>query len=387
MTLPGAYVHARLRASERARRPRSSCSPETGLISLSGTPSRFGEVLLRLEHLLAEHELALRRRCRQRLGLVGRRRRSVLRLVDDVDLPVRAQRDLVARRDDVEVGHARLRAADAAVAPVDGADRCRPGSFLGDLQVGRERVDREPRDAALRRRSAAADGPWPGTKRMSCAQAAKAARIAATATESRRHLSPRGIFVNSSNMPHAIRIHENGGPEVLRFETVDREPLGARQVRIRQTAIGVNFIDTYDRSGLYPVSLPSGLGREAAGVVLEAGKGVKTLRVGDRVAYAGNTPGRVLRRARDGRGARREAAGLSLRSRRRRADAEGAHGLVPAAALPPRAAQRAGAAARGGGRRRPDRAAVGGGARREGHRGGRQRREGGARRASTAPRR
>ena len=92
-------------------------------------------------------------------------------------------------------------------------------------------------------------------------------------------------------MPQAIRIHAHGGPEVLRFETVDREPLGARQVRIRQTAIGVNFIDTYDRSGLYPVSLPSGIGREAAGVVLEAGKGVKTLREGDRVAYAGNTPG------------------------------------------------------------------------------------------------
>jgi NADPH2:quinone reductase len=62
-------------------------------------------------------------------------------------------------------------------------------------------------------------------------------------------------------------------------------------VRIRQTAIGVNFIDTYDRSGLYPVSLPSGLGREAAGVVTEAGKGVATLKPGDRVAYAGNTPG------------------------------------------------------------------------------------------------
>ena len=92
-------------------------------------------------------------------------------------------------------------------------------------------------------------------------------------------------------MPRAIRIHEHGGPEVLRFETIDREPLGARQVRIGQTAIGVNFIDTYDRSGLYPVSLPSGIGREAAGVILEAGKGVKTLRVGDRVAYADNRPG------------------------------------------------------------------------------------------------
>ena len=92
-------------------------------------------------------------------------------------------------------------------------------------------------------------------------------------------------------MPRAIRIHEHGGPEVLRLETIDREPLGARQVRIRQTAIGVNFIDTYDRSGLYPVSLPSGIGREAAGVVLEAGKGVKTPREGDRVAYADSKPG------------------------------------------------------------------------------------------------
>ncbi len=92
-------------------------------------------------------------------------------------------------------------------------------------------------------------------------------------------------------MPRAIRIHEHGGPEVLRLETIDREPLGTRQVRIRQTAIGVNFIDTYDRSGLYPVSLPSGIGREAAGVVLEAGKGVKALREGDRVAYSDSKPG------------------------------------------------------------------------------------------------
>jgi NADPH2:quinone reductase len=92
-------------------------------------------------------------------------------------------------------------------------------------------------------------------------------------------------------MPHAIRIHEHGGPEVLRLEAVDSAPTGRGQVRIRQTAIGVNFIDTYDRSGLYPVSLPSGIGREAAGVVLEAGKGVAKLRAGDRVAYAGNTPG------------------------------------------------------------------------------------------------
>jgi NADPH2:quinone reductase len=92
-------------------------------------------------------------------------------------------------------------------------------------------------------------------------------------------------------MPRAIRIHETGGPEVLRLENVDREPLGSSQVRIRQTAIGINFIDTYDRSGLYAVTLPSGIGREAAGVVLEAGRSVKALREGDRVAYAGNSPG------------------------------------------------------------------------------------------------
>lgn len=92
-------------------------------------------------------------------------------------------------------------------------------------------------------------------------------------------------------MPRAIRIHETGGPEVLRLEDVPREPLGPRQVRIRQSAIGVNYIDTYDRSGLYPVSLPSGLGREAAGVVIEAGRSVAALREGDRVAYGASQPG------------------------------------------------------------------------------------------------
>jgi NADPH2:quinone reductase len=92
-------------------------------------------------------------------------------------------------------------------------------------------------------------------------------------------------------MPRAIRIHENGGPEVLRLEDVEREPLGPRQVRIRHGAIGVNYIDTYDRTGLYPVSLPSGLGREAAGVVIEAGRSVKSLREGDRVAYGTGPPG------------------------------------------------------------------------------------------------
>jgi NADPH2:quinone reductase len=92
-------------------------------------------------------------------------------------------------------------------------------------------------------------------------------------------------------MPRAIRIHEYGGPEVLRFEDVPSEPLGARQVRIRHAAIGVNFIDTYERTGLYPLKLPAVLGREGAGVVIEAGKQVSHLKTGDRVAYAGSAAG------------------------------------------------------------------------------------------------
>jgi NADPH2:quinone reductase len=92
-------------------------------------------------------------------------------------------------------------------------------------------------------------------------------------------------------MLRAIRIHGHGGPEVMRLESLDPQPLGARQVRIRHTAIGVNFIDTYDRTGLYPVALPCVLGREAAGVIVESGRAVTTLKSGDRVAYVHNKPG------------------------------------------------------------------------------------------------
>jgi len=85
----------------------------------------------------------------------------------------------------------------------------------------------------------------------------------------------------------AIRIHEHGGPEVLRFETVDLPEPAEGEARIRHTAIGLNFIDTYHRSGLYPQSLPSGLGSEAAGVVEAVGAGVTDVRPGDRVVYTG----------------------------------------------------------------------------------------------------
>lgn len=92
-------------------------------------------------------------------------------------------------------------------------------------------------------------------------------------------------------MPKAIRIHATGGPDVLRWEDVEVGEPGEGQARIRHTAIGVNFIDTYHRSGLYPLPLPSGLGSEAAGVVEAVGPGVTAVKPGDRVAYAGGPPG------------------------------------------------------------------------------------------------
>jgi len=92
-------------------------------------------------------------------------------------------------------------------------------------------------------------------------------------------------------MPHAIRIHSHGGPEVLGWEAVASAAPGRGEVLIRQTAIGLNFIDVYERTGLYPGALPSGLGREGAGVVEAVGPGVRGLTVGDRVAYAADRPG------------------------------------------------------------------------------------------------
>jgi len=88
-------------------------------------------------------------------------------------------------------------------------------------------------------------------------------------------------------MTRAIRIHETGGPEVLRWEQVEVGRPGRGEARIRQTAIGLNFIDTYHRSGLYPLpALPATLGMEGAGVVQEVGAHVTEVKVGDRVAYA-----------------------------------------------------------------------------------------------------
>ena len=92
-------------------------------------------------------------------------------------------------------------------------------------------------------------------------------------------------------MAKAIRFHKTGGPEVLQLEEVSVGEPAEGQVRLRQTAIGVNFIDTYHRTGLYPMPLPSGLGSEAAGVVEAVGPGVTGLAAGDRVAYTGGPVG------------------------------------------------------------------------------------------------
>jgi NADPH2:quinone reductase len=86
-------------------------------------------------------------------------------------------------------------------------------------------------------------------------------------------------------MPIAIRFYEHGGPEVLRSEDVTPEKPGKGEVQLRHTAIGVNYIDVYDRTGLYPSTLPGGLGREAAGVITALGRGVRGFKVGERVAY------------------------------------------------------------------------------------------------------
>ena len=92
-------------------------------------------------------------------------------------------------------------------------------------------------------------------------------------------------------MPNAIRIHAVGGPEVLRYENVAVGEPGPGEARVRHTAIGVNYIDTYHRTGLYKLALPAGIGLEGAGVVEATGAGVEWVKPGDRVAYSGGPTG------------------------------------------------------------------------------------------------
>src|SRR5664279_1729672 len=86
-------------------------------------------------------------------------------------------------------------------------------------------------------------------------------------------------------MTRAIRFSRTGGPEVLELEEISLPEPKAGEARVRHHAVGVNFIDTYYRSGLYPLPLPSGLGSEAAGVVEALGEGVSHLKIGERVGY------------------------------------------------------------------------------------------------------
>jgi NADPH2:quinone reductase len=87
-------------------------------------------------------------------------------------------------------------------------------------------------------------------------------------------------------MAHAIRIHQNGGPEVMKWEPVEVGAPGAGQIKLRHRAVGLNYIDTYHRSGLYKMELPAVIGSEGAGEVIALGQGVSDVKVGDRVAYA-----------------------------------------------------------------------------------------------------
>lgn len=88
-------------------------------------------------------------------------------------------------------------------------------------------------------------------------------------------------------MAKAVRFYETGGPEVLRYEDVEVGDPGPGQVRLRHVAVGLNYADTYFRNGTYAVPLPSGMGVEAAGVVVAVGEGVENVVPGDRVTYTG----------------------------------------------------------------------------------------------------
>lgn len=92
-------------------------------------------------------------------------------------------------------------------------------------------------------------------------------------------------------MAHAIRFYETGAPEVMKWETVEVGEPGAGEVRVRHEAVGLNFADTYFRSGLYPAALPAGMGVEAAGVIQAVGAGVEGFKEGDRVTYTGSPLG------------------------------------------------------------------------------------------------
>ena len=92
-------------------------------------------------------------------------------------------------------------------------------------------------------------------------------------------------------MPNSILIHEHGGPEVMKWEEIPLQNPGRGEVLINQTKVGLNFIDIYQRSGVYPLNLPSSIGMEGVGVVESIGEGVDNVKVGDRIGYVMGPPG------------------------------------------------------------------------------------------------
>ena len=164
-------------------------------------------------------------------------------------------------------------------------------------------------------------------------------------------------------MPHAIRFHKTGGPEVLQWEEVAVGDPGPGEARVAHKAIGLNFIETYHRSGLYPLPLPSGLGTEASGVVEAVGPERDRGEAGRPRGLLQRPARRLLGGARHARGQAREASRRHLLRAGREHDAPGPHGPVPAAPHAPRAeGRRHHPLAGGGGRSGPHRLPVGQGA-------------------------
>ena len=92
-------------------------------------------------------------------------------------------------------------------------------------------------------------------------------------------------------MTRVVKIEKTGGPEVLKIESIELGKTGPKEVLIEQKAIGLNFIDTYHRSGLYPIELPSGIGVEGSGIIKKIGSKVKDFSIGDHIAYSGTPLG------------------------------------------------------------------------------------------------
>ena len=179
-------------------------------------------------------------------------------------------------------------------------------------------------------------------------------------------------------MVHAIRIHQTGGPEVLKWESVEVPAPGPGQVRLKQHAVGVNYIDIYQRSGLYKLPLPFIAGSEGAGEVVAVGPGVTDFKVGDRGAYAG-ADGRLRRGARDAGRPPRQAPRQHRLQDRRRHDAAGHDGALSAARDLQGRQGHHDAAARRRRRHRPHRLPVGAAPGRHHHRHGQLGRQGQAR--------